>query len=68
MCFHARRYNMNEALTVVHPEDDWRREASGRSAWQHQGHALMDQDRLDFLLRPQRRLWMMRTCVYVNLT
>ena len=43
---HADKKN----LTIVHPEYDRRRQADGGSTRQDQGHTLLNNDWLDFLL------------------
>lgn len=57
MLRYANASVLSRVLTVVHPKYDGGRQASRRSARQHQGHTLLDHYRLHFLLRPQGGSW-----------
>lgn len=58
--------SMTEVLTIVHPEYDGRGQASRGSTPQHQGHALLNHDWLDFLLRPQGGPWIIRRWIHTS--
>lgn len=59
-------HTVSSKLTIVHPEYDGRRQASRRSTWQHQGHALLNDDWLDFLLWPQGGSWIVWRRIHVS--